>query len=179
MLFLKNESKTSKVAFTSEERKTLITFYQINPALWNHGMTEYRDRNIRRALIQKLCEEFDEKFTEDEIKREWNVLSTSYRCKRQAEKVAGSSGVGIDDVFDPNWEHFQQMAFLKSTPETNSPLSTLDKCEITPPALKNSKASQKSDARAALYIALAKSFDKPTAPQPNTSESRKDENRLS
>ena len=54
MLFLKNESKTSKVAFTSEERKTLITFYQINPALWNHGMTEYRDRNIRRALIQKL-----------------------------------------------------------------------------------------------------------------------------
>ena len=179
MLFLKNEPKTSKVAFTSEERKKLITFYQINPALWNHGMIEYRDRNIRRALIQKLCEEFDEKFTEDEIKREWNVLSTSYRCKRQAEKVAGSSGVGIDDVFDPNWEHFQQMTFLKSTPETNSPLSTLDKCEITPPALKNSKASQESDARAALHTALAKSFDKPTAPQPNTSESRKDENRLS
>ena len=85
----------------------------------------------------------------------------------------------MDDVFDPNWEHFQQMAFLKSTPETNSPLSTLDKCEITPPALKNSKASQESDARAALYIALAKSFDIPTAPQANTSESRKDENSLS
>ena len=40
----------------------------------------------------------------------------------------------MDDVFDSIWEHFQQMTFLESTPETNSPLSTLDKCEITPPA---------------------------------------------
>ena len=62
-IFLKNELKTSKVAFTSEERGTLITFYQTNPALRDHGMIEYRDRNIRRALIQKLCEEFDEKCT--------------------------------------------------------------------------------------------------------------------
>ena len=51
------------MAFTSEERGTLITFYQTNPALRDHGMIEYRDRNIRRALIQKLCEEFDEKCT--------------------------------------------------------------------------------------------------------------------
>ena len=53
--FFKNKLKTSKVAFTSEKCETLITFYQTNPALWNHGMIEYRDRNIPRALIQKLC----------------------------------------------------------------------------------------------------------------------------
>ena len=69
MLFLKNKPKTSKVAFTSEEHEALTTFYQTNPALWNHGMTEYRDRNIRRALIQKLCEEFDGKFTENGLKK--------------------------------------------------------------------------------------------------------------
>ena len=92
--------------------------------------------------------------------------------------VTRSSGAGIDDVFDSNWENFQQMTFLKSPPETNSPLSTLDKCEITPPAPKKSKASQESDARAALHIALAKSFHEPTAPQPNTSESKKGENSL-
>ena len=121
-------------------------------------------------MIQKLCEEFDEKFTQDEIKKKYNVLLTCCRRERQAEKVTRSSGTGIDDVFDSNWQHFYQMAFLKSTPETNWPLSTLDKCEITPPASKKSKASQESDARAALYIALANSFDKPAAPQPNTSE---------
>ena len=37
MLFFKNELKTSKKVFTSEKRETLITFYQTNPALWNHG----------------------------------------------------------------------------------------------------------------------------------------------
>ena len=68
------------------------------------------------------------------------------------------------------------MTFLESTPETNSPLSTLDKYEITRPAPKKSKGSQESDARAALYFALAKSFNKPAAPQPITSESKKAEN---
>ena len=70
------------------------------------------------------------------------------------------------------------MTFLESTPETNSALSTLNKCEIAPPEPKKSKAFQESDDRAALYIALAKSFGKPTAPQPNTSESKKGENSL-
>ena len=75
-------------------------------------------------------------------------------------------------------KHFQQMTFLESTPETNLHLSTLDKSEITPPGPKKCKASQESDARAALYIALAKSFDKPTAPQPSTSELKKGEHSL-
>ena len=68
ILFLKNEPKTSKVAFTSEERETIITFYQIKPALQKHGMIEYRDQNIRRTSIQKLREEFSKKFTEYDIK---------------------------------------------------------------------------------------------------------------
>ena len=37
---------------------------------------------------------------------------------------------------------------------------------------------QENDGRAALYIAVAKSFDKLSAPQPNTSESKKGENSL-
>ena len=41
-----------------------------------------------------------------EWKKEWNVLLTPYRCERQAEKVTRSSGAGIDDVCDSNWEHF-------------------------------------------------------------------------
>ena len=69
ILFLKNEPKTSKVAFTSEERETVITFYQIKPALQKHGMIEYRDQNIRRTSIQKLREEFSKKFAEYDIKK--------------------------------------------------------------------------------------------------------------
>ena len=84
-------------------------------------------------MIQKLCEEFDENFTEDDIKSKWNVLLTQERRERQVEKVTRSSGVGKNDVFHSNWEHFQQMTFLKTKPETNSPLSILDKCEKVSP----------------------------------------------
>ena len=111
-------------------------------------------------------------------KKECHVLLIRYRRERQAEKVTRSSGAGIDDIFASNWEHFQQMTYLEYTPEINLPLSTLDKCEITPPAPKKSKASQQSDVRAALYIALARGFDKPAAPQLNTRESKKGENSL-
>ena len=37
-----------------------------------------------------------------------NVLLTRYRRERQAEKVTRSSGAGIDDVFDSNWEQFNK-----------------------------------------------------------------------
>ena len=45
-------------------------------------------------MIQKLCEEFDENFTEDDIKSKWNVLLTHERLEGQVEKVTRSSGVG-------------------------------------------------------------------------------------
>ena len=83
-LFLKKEPKTTRVSFTTEERETLITFYHTNPPLWNHGLADYRDRNNRRALIQKLCEDLDDKFTEEDIKKEWNVLLTRLECSFEA-----------------------------------------------------------------------------------------------
>ena len=102
----KDEQTNTKVAFTSEEQETMIAFYQNSPALWNHAMLDYRGQNIWCSLIQKLHEEFDKKFTEHDIKKEWNSLLTCYRHKRQAEKVSRSSGAGIVDD-----------AFLESTPE--------------------------------------------------------------
>ena len=43
MLFL---PKNHRVSFTTEEQETLTTFYHTNPPLWNHGLLEYRDRDI-------------------------------------------------------------------------------------------------------------------------------------
>ena len=41
MLVIIEKQTNTKIAFTSEERETRITFYQNNLALWNHGMLEY------------------------------------------------------------------------------------------------------------------------------------------
>ena len=78
----------------------MITFYEAKRALWNHGMVEYRDRNLRRALLQKLVLEFDEKFSEEEIKKEWNTLSTYYKREKQKELLSKPSGARTDQIFD-------------------------------------------------------------------------------
>ena len=86
--------------FSPLKRETLIIFYEANPALWNHGMVEYCDRNLRRALLQKLVLEFDEKFYVEEIKKEWNTLSTYYKREKQKELLSKPSGACTDQIFN-------------------------------------------------------------------------------
>ena len=116
----------------------MITFYEANPALWNNGMVEYRDRNPHRAFLQKLVLEFDEKFSEKEIKKELNTLSTYYKREKQKELLSKPSGAGTDQVFKSNWEHLDQMLFLETTPDVNDSLNTLkqDKNLKSPPSKK-------------------------------------------
>ena len=165
MLFLKEEQIVRRAVFTMEEREILITFYQNNPALWNHGMVEYRDGNIRRSLIQKLVEQFDEKFTEEDIKKEWNSLLTHYKREKQSEVTSRPSGAGKDVIFNSNWEHFDQMEFLEATPETDSSVNTHEQNILTPPVAKRSRLSKESDAtdpKAVLYTTLANSLNSQT-----------------
>ena len=55
--------------FDLEERET-IDFFNSNPSLWNHHLTEYRDRNLRDSLMEKLAEKFHGQFNKEDIKRE-------------------------------------------------------------------------------------------------------------
>ena len=48
MLFLSENGPMQKAVFTTEERD-LITFYEANPALWNHGM----QKRCNIFLLQK------------------------------------------------------------------------------------------------------------------------------
>ena len=86
--------------FSPLKREITITFYEANPVLWNHGMAEYCDRNLLRDLLQKLVLEFDEKFSVEEIKKEWNTLSTYYKREKQKELLSKPSGAGTDQIFD-------------------------------------------------------------------------------
>ena len=164
MLFLSENGPMQKAVFTTEEREILITFYEANPALWNHGMVEYRDRNLRRALLQKLVLEFDQKFSEEEIKKEWNTLSTYYKREKQKELLSKPSGAGTDQVFKSNWEHLDQMVFLETTSDKDESLNTLEQDEnLKSPPSKKAKFSQERDARAALWTALANFLNSQTS----------------
>ena len=71
--------------FGLEDRETLIDLFNSNPALWNHHLTEYRDRNLRDSLLEELVERFYGKFNKDDIKREWHNLQTVYKRKERGK----------------------------------------------------------------------------------------------
>ena len=126
-------------------------------------MVEYR-RNLCRALLQKLVLEFGEKFSEEEIKKECNTLSTYFKQEKQKELLSKPSVAGTDQVFKSNWEHLDQMVFLETTPHVDDSLSTLEQDEnLKSPPSKKAKSFQESDAKAALWTALANSLNSQTS----------------
>ena len=83
--------KKTTTSFSNDETEELIEFYRDHPALWNHTLQDYRDRNLRESLMAKLSKQFADKFTVCEIKACWHNLQTcllytspSPRDKRQS-----------------------------------------------------------------------------------------------
>ena len=59
----------------------------LHPSLWNHSSTDYRDRNLHDSLLEKLVDEFDNKFKKEEIKQEWNSLQVSYKRESKRQRI--------------------------------------------------------------------------------------------
>ena len=159
MLFLKEEqiAAMKRAVFSMEERAILITFYRVNPALWNYRLDEYSDQNIRRLLIHKLVKQFDDKFTEGDIKWEWSRLLSRYKRVKQCQ-VTFTSGTPTDTntdvIFNPNWEHYEEMIFLEETTQKEEEqeeeevesTNTSNEEEILPaPTTKRIKFSKEAD----------------------------------
>ena len=86
----KIENCPRNIEIVTKEEKTNTKV----PALWNHGMLDNRNRNIRRSLIQTLREECRQemKFTEDDVKKEKNSLSIN-STNRVPPIVLGNSSL--------------------------------------------------------------------------------------
>ena len=90
--FLKEEiDKPKKPQFNADERELLIDFFKSHPSLWNHDTTDYRDRNLRDSLLEKLVDEFDNKFKKEDIKQEWHSLQVSYKREKAREEGSKTS----------------------------------------------------------------------------------------
>jgi len=120
------EETVRKTTFELEEKETLIDFFNTNPALWNHHLNEYRDRNLRDSLLEKLTEKFEGKFTKDDLKREWHNLQTTYKREKAREEGSKSSGSGTCEVYTSSWEYFSQMEFLDVTGDVDMSYTSMD-----------------------------------------------------
>lgn len=157
MEFLKGDlNKKKTVQFEIDEIERLIDFYRENAALWNHHLVEYRDRNLREALLNKLLDEFKGKFTTADVKQQWHNLLTTYKREKQRVDSSKSSGSGTSEVYSSNWDYFTSMRFIDVTSDIDESLSSLEPPNV--PQIKKKKLSVKEDeqsAKAELWKALA------------------------
>ena len=65
--FLEEEiDKPKKPQFNVDERELLKS----HSSLWDHNTTDHCDQNLCDSLLEKLVEEFDNKFKKEDIKQE-------------------------------------------------------------------------------------------------------------
>lgn len=167
------EKAEKKVTFDMEERETLIDFFNSNPSLWNHHLTDYRDRNLRDSLYEKLVDLFTGKFSKEDIKREWHNLQTIFKREKAREEASSVSGSGSCDVYVSTWEHYSQMQFIEVTGDADSSYTSLDIERFSPQPPKKVRKSTKSgeeDAKIELWKSLAASLKPQEAPQQKTAK---------
>ena len=130
--FLRDElnlaTSLKKRSFEVADVETIIDYYECNEALWNHNLAEYRERDLRDALLERLVDDLDDRYTKDEIKR--HNLMTTYKRERQRQEASKTSGTGKDDMYVSNWEYFKSMFFWKTlvTPMNRSTLWMRSAC---------------------------------------------------
>ena len=157
MEFLRGDlNKKKGVQFEADELERIIDFYRENAPLWNHHLNEYRDRNLRDVLLDKLAVEFNGKFTVADLKQQWHNLTTTYKREKQRVDCSKSSGSGTTEVYVSNWEYFTSMRFIDVTSDRDESHTSLGESLV--PQSKKRKSSAKEDeqtAKAELWKALA------------------------
>lgn len=166
----------NKTNFNDTELEDVIDFYRDNPALWNHLLTEYRDRTLRQALMTKLHLQLDGKFSIEDIKAVWHNTLSQYKKERVREEASKTkSGSGIGEVYISPWTFYNNMEFVDITCSMDESVDTLDKedkesdDEPPPPPKKKPKGQEKADeqaAKAQLWKALATSLSHQPQYQP-------------
>ena len=141
-------NKKKGVQFEADELERIIDFYRENASLWNHHLNEYRDRNLRDVLLDKLAVEFNGKFTVADLKQQWHNLITTYKREKQRVDCSKSSGSGTTEVYVSNWEYFTSMCFIDVTSDIDESHTSLGESLL--PQSKNRKSSAKEDEQTAI-----------------------------
>ena len=106
---------------------------------------------MRDSLLEKLVDEFDNKFKKEDIKQEWHSLQVSYKGEKAREEGSKTSGSGCSEVYYSTWEHFNQMEILDDTAKVDEPYTLLDSEPYVPPS-KKKKEEKKEERNAKMQL---------------------------
>ena len=137
---------------TDEEKSTLIEFYKNSPQLWDPSLREYRDRDQRRALLEKLSVEFPKKYPIKMISETWQKLSAYYQREYVKQENSKKSGSGREDAYVSDWPFFKSLEFLSDTAEPDMGVSTTFQHLLPPITPKRKKEEEKENAMEATKL---------------------------
>ncbi|XP_041825447.1 uncharacterized protein LOC121629752 [Melanotaenia boesemani] len=108
-------SFTPERYWTEEKERALIAFFSKHSCLWNHKSETYKNRQLRWKTLEQLRVLLSSHsppvpFTVEDIKNKFKNLRTTFQ--RQHKMVKESKVCNSDDVFVPQWKHYQQLTFL-------------------------------------------------------------------
>ncbi|XP_014362329.2 uncharacterized protein LOC106713939 [Papilio machaon] len=92
----------------AEEIKSLISYYESLPELWQVSNPDYKNRVKKSAAVDSLAEQFNT--TAFEINRKLHNLRTQFN--NELRKLKKKSGQGTDENYTSNWEYFTSLKFL-------------------------------------------------------------------
>lgn len=130
MAYMKTEITRSMKAkeekeWADDENEQLIEFYSDNEILWNHTISSYKDRGLKDIAFQKLDELLPRK-SQDDIKKQWNILKTIYYRESKREEGSKVSGAGTDSTYTSPWKYIKLMAFLTGYDKIDPPTTTME-----------------------------------------------------
>nr|XP_020456874.1 uncharacterized protein LOC109960836 isoform X2 [Monopterus albus] len=92
----------------------LISFYSEHNCLWNHKSESYRNRQLRRSLLETLSTLLSDNepvpFTVEDIKIKFRNLRTIFQ--REHKVVSSNKTCGSEDFYLPKWRHYRELMFL-------------------------------------------------------------------
>ncbi|XP_041816665.1 uncharacterized protein LOC121623461 [Chelmon rostratus] len=109
-------SFTPERYWTEEKERALIAFFSKHSCLWNHKSESYKNRQLRWKTLEHLrillsAHPPPVRFTVEDIKNKFKNLRTTFQ--RQYKMVKASKVCRSEDVFVPQWKHYQQLMFLQ------------------------------------------------------------------
>ncbi|XP_012704714.2 uncharacterized protein LOC105915227 isoform X1 [Fundulus heteroclitus] len=117
-------SSESRCLWSEAKVQQLISFYSEHSCLWNHRLDSYRNRLLRRSLLETLSGllSHDEPapFTVEDIKTKFRNLRTIFQ--REHKAVSSNRTCGSEDFYLPKWKHYLDLMFLCDS-EDDEPLS--------------------------------------------------------
>ncbi|XP_063048728.1 uncharacterized protein LOC134442596 [Engraulis encrasicolus] len=108
------------VQWTEELERVLISFYMEHQCLWNIKAKAYKNRDLRKAALEELCQQLKlnsggHQVVEQDVKKKFKNLRTVFTREHAAVVESSRSGAGAAEIYVPKWKYYQQLLFLRDS----------------------------------------------------------------